>query len=130
MYIGDRYNGSADEALAFKQANGWYDRGAMIQREHQAVVHPGELYLPLDSRQVQQSAQTALGTAALRADNARYHREVLDKLDNVGLSGSAIRAQATVARAASVGAMYSREGLEAHSVNALRAERRERMASV
>lgn len=129
-YVGDRYDGSADKALAFKQANGWYDRGGMITRQHQAIVDPGELYLPLESRQVQKSAQTALGTAELRAENARYHRELMHRLGAVGLSGDTIRQQAVVARAATVGTLYSRDGLEAHSVNALRAERRDRMASV
>jgi phage-related protein len=129
-YIGDRYNGSADEALQFKQANGWYDRGGMITRQHQAIVDPGELYLPLESRQVQKSAQTALGTAELRSENARYHRELMHRLGSVGLANETIRQQAVVARAATVGTLYSRDGLEAHSTNALRAERRDRMASV
>lgn len=129
-YVGDRYDGSADKALAFKQANGWYEGGGLITRQHQAIVDPGELYLPLDSRQVQRSAQVALGTAELRAENARNHRELLHRLGNVGLNNETIRQQANVARAATVGTLYSRDGLEAHSVNALRAERRDRMASV
>jgi hypothetical protein len=130
MYIGDRYDGSADKALEFKEANGWYDRGGMITRTHQAIVDPGELYLPLESRQVQKSAQTALGTAELRAENARYHRELMHRLGRVGLADETIRQQALVAKSATIGTLYSRDGLEAHSVNTLKAERRDRIASV
>lgn len=109
MYIGDRY-GSTGEALSFKQANGWYDRGGLIKREHDARVHPGELYLPLDNPGVMQTAQTALGTAELRAEIADLKQALVGKLDDVNLANRTVERQIHVAKEVTRGHLRSIEG--------------------
>ena len=59
MYIGDRY-GSTGEALAFKQANGWYGRGGMaIGPQLMGIGEDGndELMIPLGDRRVQSQVE-------------------------------------------------------------------------